>query len=125
MNIATKEQFKKEEVFNQHTSPKSHQAYISRFLYRDLGVQSYLYNDQSLCYRWLHVEAAEHLSMTEEQRTTLQAWVGTKTSPRRTVLQARFCLLAADGLPNRTIAKNLKTSRPTKEVRIHWYRTVS
>ncbi len=51
--------------------------------------------------------------MTEEQRTTLKTWVGAKTSPQRTVLRARICLLAADGLPNRSIAKNLKTSRPT------------
>ncbi|MFH2076961.1 MAG: IS630 family transposase, partial [Pseudomonadota bacterium] len=56
---------------------------------------------------------AEKLSMTEEQRTTLNAWVGAKTSPQRTVLRARICLLAADGLPNRIIAQDLKTSRPT------------
>jgi hypothetical protein len=46
---------------------------------------------------------AEKLSMTEEQRTTLNAWVGAKTSPQRTVLRARICLLAADGLLNRII----------------------
>jgi transposase len=56
---------------------------------------------------------AEKLSMTEEQRKTLNAWVGAKTSPQRTVLRARICLLAADGLPNRIIAQDLKTSRPT------------
>ena len=56
---------------------------------------------------------AEKLSMTEEQRTTLRVWVGAKTSPQRTVLRARICLLAADGLSNRSIAQNLKTSRPT------------
>src|SRR5665811_147720 len=56
---------------------------------------------------------AEKLLMTEEQRTTLKAWAGAKTSPQRTVLRARIYLLAADGLPNRTIARNLKTSRPT------------
>ncbi len=56
---------------------------------------------------------AEKLLITEEQRATLKAWVGAKTSPQRTVLRARICLLAADGLPNRTIARNLKTSRPT------------
>ena len=53
------------------------------------------------------------LLMTEEQRTTLKAWVGAKTSPQRTVLRARICLLAADGLSNRSIAQNLKTTRPT------------
>jgi len=51
--------------------------------------------------------------MTEEQCTTLKAWVRAKTSPQRTVMRARICLLAADGLPNRIIAQTLKTSRPT------------
>jgi transposase len=56
---------------------------------------------------------AEKLRITEEQRTTLETWTRAKTSPQRTVLRARICLLAADGLPNRIIAKTLKTSRPT------------
>ena len=56
---------------------------------------------------------AEKLPMTETQRTTLKAWVGARTSPQRTVLRAHICLLAADCLPNRIIAKTLKTSRPT------------
>ena len=53
------------------------------------------------------------LSITEEERKTLSAWVAAKTSPQRTVLRARICLLAAEILPNRAIAKALKTSRPT------------
>jgi len=56
---------------------------------------------------------AEKLSITEEERKTLKAWVAAKTSPQRTVLRARICLLAAEGLPNRAIARALKTSRPT------------
>jgi transposase len=56
---------------------------------------------------------AEKLAMTEEQRKTLQVWVAAKTSPQRTVLRARICLLAAEGWPNQTIAKTLQTSRPT------------
>ena len=56
---------------------------------------------------------AERLPMTQEQRTTLEAWAGAKTSPQRTVLRARICLLAADGLPNTVIAGDLRTSRPT------------
>ena len=51
--------------------------------------------------------------MTQGQRMTLKAWVGAKTSPQRTVLRARICLLAAEGLSNRVIAQTLKTSRPT------------
>lgn len=56
---------------------------------------------------------AERLQMTNEQRATLEAWARAKTSPQRTVLRARICLLAAEGLPNRVIANTLKTSRPT------------
>jgi transposase len=56
---------------------------------------------------------AERLSMTEEQSTILKTWVAAKTSPQRTVLRARICLLAAEGLSNRTIARTLRTSRPT------------
>jgi transposase len=56
---------------------------------------------------------AERLSMTEEQRKTLKAWAAAKTSPQRTVLRARICLLAAEGLSNRVIARALRTSRPT------------
>jgi transposase len=60
---------------------------------------------------------AKALRMTGEQRTTLEAWARAKTSPQRTVLRARICLLAAEGLPNRVIAHTLMTSRPTV---VHW-----
>ena len=56
---------------------------------------------------------AKKLLITDEERKTLSTWVAAKTSPQRTVLRARICLLAAEGLPNRAIAKTLKTSRPT------------
>jgi len=55
--------------------------------------------------------------MTEEQRTTLEAWVRAKTTPQRTVLRARICLMAAEGVANHAIAKALHTSRPTV---LHW-----
>ncbi len=58
-------------------------------------------------------EQAKALQMTNEQRTTLAAWVLATTSPQRTVLRARICLLAADGLSNNAIAAQLATSRPT------------
>jgi transposase len=58
-------------------------------------------------------EKAKPLKMTNEQRATLEAWVRAKTSPQRTVLRARICLLAADGLSNNAIAAQLSTSRPT------------
>jgi len=53
------------------------------------------------------------LPMSAEQRKTLEAWTRAKTTPQRTVLRARICLRAADGLSNRAIAKGLGTSRPT------------
>lgn len=56
---------------------------------------------------------AARLRMTEEHKATLEAWVRAKTSPQRMVMRARICLLAADGLSNMAIARELKTSRPT------------
>jgi transposase len=56
---------------------------------------------------------AERLSMSEEQRKTLDAWVRAKTTPQRVVLRSRICLLAADGVSHNAIAKKLNTSRPT------------
>jgi transposase len=53
------------------------------------------------------------LQMNQEQRQTLQAWVSARTTPQRTVLRARICLLAAEGMANNAIAKQLNTSRPT------------
>jgi transposase len=58
-------------------------------------------------------EKANVLAMTDEQRATLEAWVRAKTTPQRTVLRARICLLAAEGLSNAGIAGELRTSRPT------------
>jgi FixJ family two-component response regulator len=58
-------------------------------------------------------KSAEKLLMTEEQCATLATWVRAKASPQRAVLRGSICLLVADGLPNRIIAQNLKTSRPT------------
>jgi len=56
---------------------------------------------------------ANTLSMTTEQRRTLEAWVRAKKTPQRVVLRSRICLLAAEGIAHNAIAKNLKTSRPT------------
>lgn len=56
---------------------------------------------------------SDALQMTQEQRKTLETWVRAKTSPQRTVLRARICLLAAEGRSNNAIAQELKTSRPT------------
>ncbi len=53
------------------------------------------------------------LPMTTEQRRTLEAWVRAKTTPQRVVLRSRICLSAADGLPQKEIARLLGASRPT------------
>lgn len=58
-------------------------------------------------------KTANRLKMTEEQRKTLLAWARAGTTPQRTALRAKICLLAADGLSNNAIAKDLGTSRPT------------
>lgn len=56
---------------------------------------------------------ADPLPITEDQRTTLEAWVRAGTTPQRTVMRARVCLLGAQGWSNSSIAKELEVSRPT------------
>jgi transposase len=51
--------------------------------------------------------------MMESQKRTLTAWVNARTTPQRTALRARICLMAAEGKSNNAIAKALGTSRPT------------
>lgn len=51
--------------------------------------------------------------MTKDQRNTLEAWERAGTTPQRVVLRSKICLLAADGMSNYAIAKQLGTSRPT------------
>ena len=56
---------------------------------------------------------APELPMSQEQRKILEAWVCAGTTPQRMVLRAKICLLAAQGLSNNAIAKQIGTSRPT------------
>lgn len=56
---------------------------------------------------------ADFLPMTVEQKQQLERWVQAPSTPQKVVLRARICLLAHEGLPNRRIAQQLKTSRPT------------
>jgi transposase len=56
---------------------------------------------------------ADFLPMTVEQKQQLERWVQAPSTPQKIVLRARICLLAHEGLPNRRIARQLKTSRPT------------
>jgi transposase len=58
-------------------------------------------------------ESAEALEVSDEARRTLEGWVITRTSPQRIVMRARIVLLAAQGIANRRIAQEVRTSRPT------------
>jgi transposase len=58
-------------------------------------------------------KTATPLPMTEEQRKTLEYWTRARTTPQRMVFRARICLLAADGLSNNAISKQIGTTRPT------------
>src|SRR6266699_453454 len=58
-------------------------------------------------------QPANSLPMTFEQKNQLENWVRAPSTPQKIVLRARICLLALGGLPNRRIAQDLKTSRPT------------
>ena len=58
-------------------------------------------------------QPANSLPMTFEQKNQLENWVRAPSTPQKIVLRARICLLAHEGLPNRHIARDLKTTRPT------------
>lgn len=58
-------------------------------------------------------DSPEALKVSEEARRTLEGWVHARTSPQRIVMRARIVLLAAQGLANRHIAREVRTSRPT------------
>ena len=58
-------------------------------------------------------EVAEPLAVSAEQRRTLEAWIHARNTPQKVVFRSRIVLLAADGLPNRRIAEQLRASRPT------------
>jgi transposase len=56
---------------------------------------------------------AEPLAISPEQRGTLETWIRARNTPQKVVFRSRIVLLAADGKPNRRIAEELDTSRPT------------
>lgn len=55
----------------------------------------------------------EALSVTDEQRRTLEAWIAARNTPQKVVFRSRIVLLAAEGKANRRIAQELGTSRPS------------
>lgn len=55
----------------------------------------------------------EPLAVSAAQRRTLETWISARNTPQKVVFRSRIVLLAAGGHPNRKIARELKTSRPT------------
>jgi transposase len=55
----------------------------------------------------------EALPVTDDQRRTLQSWAAARNTPQKVVFRTRIVLMAATGMPNRRIARQLRTSRPT------------
>ena len=53
------------------------------------------------------------LTLSDQNRATLTAWINARNSPQKIVLRARIVLMAADGEANQRIAEKLGTSRPT------------
>jgi len=58
-------------------------------------------------------KSADALPISPEQRQTLEAWTRAQKTPQSVVLRARIVLLAADGLSNSRIAREVHVSRPT------------
>jgi len=58
-------------------------------------------------------DSPEAIPLTAEDRRTLEAWVAARTTPQRLAFRARIVLLAATGVSNRRIAREVGTSRPT------------
>ena len=57
--------------------------------------------------------AAPPLTLTDEQRRTLNAWVRAPMTPQGIALRAKIVLLATDGAANNRIATELGTTRTT------------
>jgi len=62
---------------------------------------------------WLMWKPSDPLTVTPEQRRTLETWVRAQNTPQSVVSRATIALLAADGLSNRQIARKVGVSRPT------------
>jgi transposase len=56
---------------------------------------------------------ARQITLTDDERKTLQRWSRGRRTPSRLVLRARIVLRAADGTMNKDIAKALKTAPKT------------
>jgi transposase len=58
-------------------------------------------------------DSAKAITVTPEQKKTLELWVRSPSTPQGIVLHASIILLASEGAPNNSIASRLSTSRPT------------
>src|SRR5215469_12231031 len=58
-------------------------------------------------------ESAAPLLVAEDQRRVLEGWRRAPSTPQGVALRASVILMAADGVPNRTIAKTLGVSPDT------------
>jgi transposase len=58
------------------------------------------------------MKTAPQIALTEEERTTLTLW-SRLIEPTRLALRANILLLAADGAPNKEIARRLRASTKT------------
>jgi transposase len=58
-------------------------------------------------------EPAGKLKISRKQKATLQQWIASPSTQQRIVMRSRIVLLAAEGMPNRTIAREVGVSRPT------------
>ena len=56
---------------------------------------------------------ARQITLTDDERKTLECWSRGRRTPSRLVLRSRIVLLAADGMMNKDIAKALKTAPKT------------
>ena len=59
------------------------------------------------------MKSARSITLTSEERRTLQRWSRGRSTPTRQVLRARIVLLAAEGLMNQEIAEQLRTAKKT------------
>src|ERR1017187_4314715 len=59
---------------------------------------------------------AEPITLSAEERKTLDAWSNARSIPFRLVQRAKIVCMAADGILSQDIAKKLQVSRPTVQL---------
>ncbi len=62
------------------------------------------------------MKLAESITLSSEERSTIDSWSTGRSFPYRLVQRARIILMAAEGIFNRDIAKKLRISRPTVQL---------